>query len=427
MTHPRPPSPAARVLYVTHRVPFPPDKGDRIRNLHLLRQLAARANVWLVALADEPVSAAADAALRGLCDRVAFVPTGGPRRWVRAAVSAATGGSLTEGLFREPAAVRVVERWAAEASFTAAVASSSGLAGYLRPLASTGVPAFLDLMDVDSQKWADFAAAARAPKRWVYALEAARVRRLERDLPTWAAGVSLVSAAEAAIFEGIAGPNTAIAATNGVDLDYFRPADVPEVPACAFVGAMDYLPNVDAAVWFATEVWPQIRREFPTAEFRVVGRSPVAAVRKLAAIPGVVVTGAVPDVRPFVASAAVAVVPVRIARGVQNKVLEALAMGKATVAAPPALAALGTVPGRHLLAATTPAEWVTAVCHLFRTPAARRDLGAAARGYVAAHHHWDRCLAPLVDRVVPPAAVPTPVRENDELPRRLKSCHSRSE
>jgi glycosyltransferase involved in cell wall biosynthesis len=164
---------------------------------------------------------------------------------------------------------------------------------------------------------------------------------------------------------------------------------------------MDYLPNVDGAVWFARAVWPAIRAKHPKAEFRIVGRKPAPEVQRLAELPGVKVLGTVPDVRPFVASASAAVVPLRLARGIQNKVLEALAMARPVVAAPPALAALGTVPGEHLLRAGTPEEWVGACGSLLTDPARGHTLGAAGRRYVEAHHRWETCLEPFLDRIVP--------------------------
>jgi sugar transferase (PEP-CTERM/EpsH1 system associated) len=265
----------------------------------------------------------------------------------------------------------------------------------------------MDLVDVDSQKWRDFAAAARGPKRWLYRLEAARVQKLERGLPTWTEAVAVVSRAEADVFDAFTHAGAATVAANGVDLDYFRPQTVPVEPALVFVGAMDYLPNVDGAVCFAREVWPAIRAKHPRAEFRVVGRKPAPEVQRLADLPGVKVLGTVPDVRPFVASAAAAVVPLRLARGIQNKVLEALAMARPVVAAPPALAALGTVPGEHLLRAASPAEWVEACSGLLADPARGDELGAAGRRYVEAHHRWDTCLEPFLDKVIPAhAAVP---------------------
>jgi sugar transferase (PEP-CTERM/EpsH1 system associated) len=209
-----------------------------------------------------------------------------------------------------------------------------------------------------------------------------------------------VSRAEADVYEAFAGAGTATVATNGVDLEYFSPGGGAEQPACAFVGALDYLPNVDAAVWFAREVWPMILGRAPGAEFWLIGRKPARAVEALADLPGVKLIGQVPDVRPHLARATVAVIPMRLSRGLQNKVLEALAMGKATVAAPPALAALSAEPGRHLLAARTPKEWADAVSLLLADADLRADLGRAGRAFVEDHHHWDRCLAPLTDKVL---------------------------
>jgi glycosyltransferase involved in cell wall biosynthesis len=189
------------------------------------------------------------------------------------------------------------------------------------------------------------------------------------------------------------------------------------VHTAAFVGALDYLPNVDAAVWFAREVWPLIRARHPAAEFHLIGRKPTPEVQALAALPGVKLIGQVPDVRPFLADATVAVVPLRLARGLQNKVLEALAMGKAVVAAPAALAALKTEPGKHLLAATTPEEYADAIGNLFDDPRRVRELGANGRRFVEEHHHWEHCLQPLVEKIVAtPDAAPPPSRAADRHP-----------
>jgi sugar transferase (PEP-CTERM/EpsH1 system associated) len=309
------------------------------------------------------------------------------------------GRSISEGLFREPALEKVLTEWRTEAEFHATLVSASSLAQYQRRDGWQAVPAFVDLVDVDSQKWFDYAAAAGGPKRWLYSLEGRRVRKLERELCGWAKGVFLVSPAEATLLDSFTAPGTATAATNGVDLDYFRPQDVPTQLACAFVGALDYPPNVDAAVWFAAEIWPRVRAVHPTAEFRVIGRQPLPAVLRLHGRDGVNVVGQVPDVRPHVASAAVAVCPVRIARGLQNKVIEAMAMGKATVAAPPAVAALKVRVGRDLLSPTTADEWVGVLCELLGDANRQAELGANARRYVEEHHHWDRCLRPLVERM----------------------------
>ncbi len=397
-----------RLLYLTHRVPFPPDKGDRIRNYHLLRQLARSFRVSLGCLADEPVNDDTRTELAGLCERVALVPQARVGRLAGAGRSFLSGRSLSEGAFASRSLARIVEGWHAESPFAATVVSATSLVPYVRRPAFAAVPAFVDVVDVDSRKWEDFSATARFPKSVLFRLEGSRVRKLEAALPTWAAAASLVSRAEADIFEEVAGPGTATVATNGVDLDYFQPARGETKPAAAFVGALDYLPNVDAAVWFAREVWPTIHAARPDAEFWLIGRKPTAEVRELAEFLGVKLIGQVPDVRPHLAKAAVAVVPMRLSRGLQNKVLEALAMGKATVVAPPALAALKAEPGRHVLKATTPQEWAAAVLMLLSDADARERLGREGRAFVEEHHHWDRCLQPLVAKIAAACESKTP-------------------
>jgi polysaccharide biosynthesis protein PslH len=258
------------------------------------------------------------------------------------------------------------------------------------------VPAVVDLVDVDSQKWFDYAAVSRRPLSWLYGAEGRRLRRLEASLPSWARAVTLVSEAEADLYRAFSMPGEVRAVSNGVDLEYFRPQPRHAVePACVFVGALDYRPNVDAVSWFCTEVWPEVRCRRPLAEVWLVGRRPTPVVQRLGEAPGVRVVGQVPDVRPYLARAACAVMPLRLARGLQNKVLEALAMGKAVVASPPALAGLNRRLDAPVLTAASPTEWVDRVVRLLDNEALRRQLGALGRTYVEEHHRWDTCLEPF--------------------------------
>jgi sugar transferase (PEP-CTERM/EpsH1 system associated) len=394
---PMPGSSRRSVLFLAHRVPYPPDKGDRIRSFHLLRFLAQRADVHLACLADEPLEPDTLSTLARYCRRVEVVPIGRAARLARGLLSFACGRTVSEGAFHAPALHRLLRRWAQDSPFDAALASASSLIPYLRRPWLRPVPAVVDLVDVDSQKWLDYAAASRPPRAWLFRVEGRRLRELERQAAGWAQALTLAAEAEAELYRRCCGTGPVHAVTNGVDLDYFRPQPGEEPDRCVFVGALDYRPNVAGAVWFCREVWPEVLRHRPGARVALVGRRPAVEVRRLEALPGVEVVGQVPDVRPYLARATVAVVPLAIARGVQNKVLESLAMGKATVASPAPLAGLRAEPGRHLLCADSADEWVEAILRLFTDPALRQRLGSAGRRYTEEHHCWERCLEPFAD------------------------------
>ncbi len=412
------------ILYLVHRVPHPPDKGDRIRAFHMLRFLARRARVHLACLADEPVGDGSIKVLNELCARVAIVPVGRWFRWLRAIGSLGMGRSASVGAFASRALRKIIHAWARETDFHTALASSSSMAPYLRLPDLAEVPAVVDLVDLDSQKWFDYSAESRGPKRWLYKLEGSRLRRFERDLAAWARGITLVSAAEADLYRRKCGAGPVHSVVNGVDLEYFNVMPQVSSPECVFVGALDYRPNVEGTRWFCHEIWPAIRNARPDARLTLVGRKPVPAVQRLAHIPGVEVAGQVPDVRPFVANAAAVVVPLRIARGIQNKVLEALAMERATIASPQALEGLKVVPGREAISAETSEQWVQALLELLADPERRLRLGQAGRRFVEEHHCWDNCLAPMeqilslqnVPTGIEPAVAPIPSRRGSVNP-----------
>lgn len=381
------------ILYVVHRVPYPLDKGDRIRAFHLLRYLSRHANVHLACLADEPASEETRAVLRRYCHRLAVVSLG-RTRWVRGLTSLLRGGTVSEGAFHAPELVATLRAWAANTPFSAVLASSSAVVPYLRLPELTSIPAIVDLVDVDSQKWLDYASSG-GWRSWLYHMEGRRLRAVEQPMPSWAHAVTLVSEAEAGLYRRFCSPGRVRAVLNGVDLDYFQPRPSEEEPACVFVGALDYRPNVDAVRWFAESIWSSVHRRVAGSKLWLVGRRPSAAVRELASHAGIEVIGQVPDVRPWMTRASVVIAPLRIARGLQNKVLEALAMGKAVIASSPALAALQVRPGRHCLRAASNAAWIKGVTRLLRDKRHRLRLGSAGRRYVEEHHDWDRCLEPL--------------------------------
>jgi len=398
--------PLGDILFLAHRFPHPPDKGDRIRSFHLLRWLADRARVRLATLAHEPFDPKSAEVLGDLCAAVSIHQTSPWTRRARSAWSLARGRSATEGAFQSASLARTIDDWAGRIPFDLAIASSSGMVPHLRRASLRNVPALVDLVDVDSQKWLDYANHCRGPARWLYRLEGARLRRVEREVPSWALGALLVSRTERDLFGSFQDATGVHVIENGVDLEALTPREgaVEEPGSCVFVGALDYRPNVDAICWFCREVWPEVLRRRGDARLRVVGHHPTAAVRELGSIPGVEILGRVPDVRPHLERAGVVVVPLRIARGIQNKVLEGLAMGKAVLASPEALKGFRPdleVPVRPASAA---GEWVEGLLELFDDVEERRRLGRAGRAFVTAHHRWDRCLEPLAEILGGPAA-----------------------
>jgi sugar transferase (PEP-CTERM/EpsH1 system associated) len=398
------------ILFLVHRVPFPPNRGDRVRSWQLVKWLAARAELDLATLADEPVTSETRATLQSLCRQVAIEPVGGNMRWLKAAASLASGGTATEGLFASRSLRRTIENWSRSTRYDAVVVFCSSMARYLDCRALTDVPVIVDFVDVDSQKWRDYAAKASGLKRRLFTLEGNRLCRLEQRLCRRANTVTVVSNDEADLLRKTAPDAPVRAIENGVDLDYFAlsalaPSDdatqTSENSAeIVFVGALDYRANVDGVVWFCQNVWPQLRTAVPNATLTLVGRCPTPPVLALGELPGVSIAASVPDVRPYLARAAAVVAPLRIARGIQNKVLEAAAMAKPVVASPQALTGLELVDGEHAVCANSPDEWVGALVNLLSSKEKQQQIGQAARNFVELHYRWEARLAPLDDVLV---------------------------
>jgi len=393
-----------RILFIAHRVPYPPDKGERVRAFHEIRALADHFRVTVAALAHTPADVQAARELRRRCERVITARAGGRLGLLRGAAALLRGKSVTEGYFRSRRLARTLREEAAREPFDLAVAYSSSALPYTLPLP---VPARVaDLVDVDSAKWAAYARSARWPTSWLYRREAAGVRRLERRALQACDAVVLVSRAEVEALD--AASDKVLAVGNGVDTEHFRPqgrpADGP--PTLVFTGTMDYRPNVEGVCWFAREVWPALKRERPDLRLMIVGRDPAPAVRRLAEPPGVEVTGSVPDVRPYLARAALVVAPLLMARGIQNKVLEAMAMGRAVVASPAALEGLDVEAGTEVIEAQPPEAWAREILDLLQNDARRQPIEHAARACVERNYTWEARLRPLVDLCTRLASAP---------------------
>ena len=336
----------SEILFLAHRVPYPPSKGDKIRSWHLLSGLARRCTVHLGAFVDDPADWARLDALRAVCGELCLRPLSRRRALVRGLIGIARGAALTTGYYRDGVLREWTRGLARRRRLDAVFAFSSSMAQYvLAPELPIDGPRVMDFCDIDSDKWRQYATAHAGPARWIYAREARLLEACERRAALEFDATLVSAEPEAALLRRIvpqAGDRVRVLA-NGVDAARFDPAVASPNPYPAgclpvvFTGAMDYYANIDAVRWFADAILAQVRAAVPQALFAIVGSNPAASVRALARPGAVLVTGWVEDVRPYLAHAAVVVAPLRIARGVQNKVLEALAMARPLVATPNAI------------------------------------------------------------------------------------------
>jgi len=370
-----------KVLYLATRLPAPPWRGDQLRAFHHLRLLAPRHDVTCCALVLRPPSADAVATVAGLGVRVQVVPLG-----VAGALPQLARGLLGDRrpfqllLYRRRTARAAVDALLVRERFDVVHAQLVRTAAYLP--AADGPPLVLDLVDALSANLRRRAARDHTPIGWVAAWEAGRVARAERALITRASETLVVAEAERAALGG----GRIRVVPNGVDLERFRFRAARCTGArLLFAGNLGYFPNVDAARWLATDVFPRVRTAMPAAELRLAAR--------LARRAGVTLAADVPDMAAELAAASVAVIPMRAGSGLQNKVLEAMAVGTPVVATPRAVAALDVERGRHLLVAETADEIAGACVALLRDPARGAALADAARTLVEARYGWEASAA----------------------------------
>ena len=386
------------LLLLIHRIPFPPNKGDKLRSFHLLKYLAQHYQIHLGTFVDADEDWQYVDEVKKLCNDSCFVRLNPRFARIKSLRGLMTGQALTLPYYFDHGLLDWVNEKLAFAPLKHAVIFSSVMAQYLpRECNMTRVA---DLVDVDSDKWAQYAKTKSWPLSWIYRREAGRLLTFERQVARDFDTTVFVNEREAALFQSLApeSANSVTHANNGVDTDYFSPSHGFENPyqhgdvVLAFTGAMDYWPNVDAVEWFAHEVFGHVRAKFPHALFYVVGSRPDARVKKLSALPGVVVTGSVPDIRPYLAHAALAVAPLRIARGTQNKVLEAMAMAKTVIASQDAAQGVSAEAGRELVVANNAPEFIAQIS--VRLSDNNDDLiGARARACVVERYSWQANLS----------------------------------
>lgn len=408
-----------KLLFLAHRIPYPPNKGDKIRSYHELRALVEHGHeVHLLAFADNVRDLHYQVDLARGCASVRIIRLRKFWAKIRALLSVLTLRPLSLGYFGSWKMRRLVRRALKKQKFDAVFVYSSAMAQYVP--AKWRLRTIVDLVDVDSEKWREYARQTPSPKSWLYEIEAHRLRKHEHEIAAGFANSILTTRREADLLTDLDEFTRRArirVLTNGVDTDYFQPdtsaADAGKIirmpfaparepdsrPRLVFTGVMDYFANVEAVRWFAAEVFPLIQEQEPQAEFIIAGSNPSAEVKKLAELPGVKVTGTVEDIRPYLDVATVCVAPLRIARGIQNKLLEAMACGKAIVATPEAAASLRVTHEEQLLLASSPIEFATAALELIRDKSLRDSLGWRARRFVEIEHNWQPILQKLIELI----------------------------
>jgi polysaccharide biosynthesis protein PslH len=392
-----------RILYLCHRVPYPPNKGEKIRAFHQLRALSAHHEVDLFTLSDTIGDLSAKSGLDKYCRRVVVAninPTWNRLRTLGFLISRTP---LTVPYFYSSELRQEINKSISTRSYDRIFVYSSSMAQYVERI--DGIPIVMDLVDVDSDKWLQYADLSRFPMSAVYRREGRYLREYERRVCERASCTLVTTEREAEIVRRLSDAIRVHVIPNGVDTVYFSPpSGTPErhSPTIIFTGEMSYYPNEKAVAYFARSVFPTICHIIPNARFLIVGRNPTRTVRDLAKIKNVEISGSVPDVRPYLAQAHVSVAPFSIAAGIQNKILEALSYGIPVVANAKAVQGLSKGVVETIQIANEAPEMAEVIINLLRDPERARTLGLAGRRQVTAEYNWQEALDKLVRLVENP-------------------------
>lgn len=397
------------ILFLSHRMPFPPDRGDKIRSHHILKRLAGLAPVHVATFADDERDLAEEVELAALARSYRLVRRVKPLI-VSGLQSLVQRAPVSLPAFANAELARYVETLLRERPVGTIYAFSGQMGQYI-PDWYKGRIVF-DFVDVDSAKFEAYAERDTGLRRWINAREARLLRAEEERLACRADVSLLVTPDEAALFRARLSPVAAArcdvrALQCGIDGKHFDRAVVRPEPALAgfsgpriiYTGQMDYAPNVDACLRTAERLLPSIRAYAPDATFHIVGRNPVEELMRLDGRDGVHVWGAVPDTRPWLAAADLALIPLDIARGIQTKVLEAMAMSLPVVLTSGAATGIGATDGEHYLVADQDADLIDRVHSLIAHPRHGLSMGLAARRFMTHNLSWQACLAPLPELI----------------------------
>lgn len=391
-----------KILFLTHRIPYPPDKGDKIRAYHVLKHLTGKHEVHLACMIDNKRDLRAAEELRSLVARLICVPLQPSRQRLTMLQAWFTGKPLTVHYFYSNALRSQLQALARSLNFDVLYVYSSNVAENVCDLKFP--LRIIDFCDLDSEKFKQYAANSRPPYSWLYRMEGARLAAYEKHVAAHFDHVIFIGPQEKLLFERNGFHEKLVLMSNGVDFDRYYGHELPEhqpsppagKPYVLFTGAMDYIPNIDAAFWLAREIFPNLKVIVPELQFYIAGSNPVRKIRKLHDPKGgVFVTGYLDDLRPYIKSARVFVAPMRIARGMQTKVLEAMACGVPVVTSPASARGIGAKPGTELLVAETAPEYVQKTAFLLSNERYRERLRKQAFRFLQKNFRWEQNLSVL--------------------------------
>ena len=388
------------LLYIVHRIPYPPNKGDKIRSYNILKYLSGKYKIYLAAFIDDGNDWQYIEYLSSLCKDSFFVKINTQQKKLLSLRGLLTGEALSVVYYRDKHFKQWVDKTIKQNSIDKILAFSSPMAQYIDEQTMKTQIKLMDLVDVDSDKWLQYANAKKFPASWIYRREAEKLFQYEQKIISLFDKTTLVSEEEAGLLKSLvpSHENKISFFSNGVDTEYFKPEDDYLTPyktdkiIIVFTGAMDYWANVDAVIWFVEYVFPVVRENINTAQFYIVGSNPAPEVRALEKIPGVRVTGSVTDIRPYIYFSNLVVAPLRIARGIQNKVLEAMSLAKPVLATSAAVEGINATPEKHLFVADSDLAFQARTIELLKN---QKISNVVARKLVVDNYSWKSKLEKL--------------------------------
>ena len=385
-----------RILFLSHRVPYPLDKGDRIRSYNIIKYLSKFHSISLMSISHEAIHPKSREALRDYCESLEFFKINPLFGKIKSCFHLFAQSPLTLPAFYSRAFRDSVTSKLRDGRFDLVYIYSSSMAQYV--LGAKNIPKLMDFIDVDSEKWLNYAARASQPMKSIYSTEGVRLRSFEKEVASICDQNIFAAEREARLFQRIAPTASCAVVQNGVDLVSSARASCRE-NKLVFVGAMDYYPNIDAMRYFSHEILPLVRKSVPEAALCIVGRNPTRAIKELSRVNNVIVTGCVDQIAPYLRDATVSVAPLRIARGIQNKVLEAMAHGVPLVTTTAALEGIEAMPGRDVLVADEPTAFAEKIVAVLRDLNLRSNLSKNALALVRQKYSWDTRLKILEESI----------------------------